>query len=330
MLLSEFLSKNNKIIINTDIDGILSGLILARHFNCKIVGFSNSDNKVWFDKTLIDSPYKGVYIDMYVPNKDVMCLDQHIIAVNNRHNFFFSFNNNKLNPNTERARTFVSSYTSKYPFGTVHYIIALMEAEGIKPILPSMAKPISVILNNAFRGSYSEVINFGDFLLRADDAMKTSLVSYKPNARNWWDWMIERSNKSTETNNIVNYLYSVPSEFADKKKADIKSLFCGTYLCSSPDGGYQDILDVNGNYKDEFVKYVDFLQGIIDYNIIDFLPTNKLHIAKGNPIRIGLRGERIDELIDKNKIDGEEVFSYSFIYSPSRVPNFSYTINLKY
>ena len=41
-MLREIFEDNNKIIINTDIDGFLSGMILKQYFNCEIVGFTNS------------------------------------------------------------------------------------------------------------------------------------------------------------------------------------------------------------------------------------------------------------------------------------------------
>lgn len=39
-MLKELFSKNPNIIINTDIDGFLSGMILQTYLGCKIVGFS--------------------------------------------------------------------------------------------------------------------------------------------------------------------------------------------------------------------------------------------------------------------------------------------------
>ena len=76
---------NKKIIINSDIDGLLSGLILKKYLNCDLAGFSNSHNCVWIDKSRINSIYDAVYIDMFITNKNVICLDQHIVAVNTFH-----------------------------------------------------------------------------------------------------------------------------------------------------------------------------------------------------------------------------------------------------
>ena len=41
-MLRELFEKNKNIVINSDIDGFLSGMILQKYFGCKVVGFSNS------------------------------------------------------------------------------------------------------------------------------------------------------------------------------------------------------------------------------------------------------------------------------------------------
>ena len=46
-MLKELFSNNKNIIINTDIDGFLSGMILQKYYGCKIVGFSNSRETIW-------------------------------------------------------------------------------------------------------------------------------------------------------------------------------------------------------------------------------------------------------------------------------------------
>ena len=86
----ELLKLNKKIIINSDIDGVLSGLLLHNFLDCEIVGFSNSDNTVWIDKSKVNTIYDAVYIDMFVSNPIVKCIDQHIVSVNsNHHNSIF-------------------------------------------------------------------------------------------------------------------------------------------------------------------------------------------------------------------------------------------------
>ena len=60
-MLKELFEKNKNIIINTDIDGILSGIILVKYCGCKIVGFTNSKDSVWLADGY-DDLFKHIYI----------------------------------------------------------------------------------------------------------------------------------------------------------------------------------------------------------------------------------------------------------------------------
>lgn len=65
MNLSQLFENYRDIVINTDIDGFLCGMILQKYYGCRVVGFSNSKETVWLDPAVrsIDDP---VYIDLYV------------------------------------------------------------------------------------------------------------------------------------------------------------------------------------------------------------------------------------------------------------------------
>ena len=64
-MLKELFEKKRDIVINSDIDGFLCGMILQKYFGCRVVGFSNSRDTVWLVPEVpdIDAP---VYIDLYV------------------------------------------------------------------------------------------------------------------------------------------------------------------------------------------------------------------------------------------------------------------------
>ena len=67
MKLSEFFEKaqTKDIVINTDIDGFLSGMILQKYYGCRVVGFSNSSESIWLCPE-IKSIYEPIYIDIFV------------------------------------------------------------------------------------------------------------------------------------------------------------------------------------------------------------------------------------------------------------------------
>ena len=73
-MLKEVFEKNKNIVINTDIDGILAGLILVKSLGCKIVGFTNSKEYVWLTEDHNDL-YGNVYVDMFIATLFVTALE---------------------------------------------------------------------------------------------------------------------------------------------------------------------------------------------------------------------------------------------------------------
>ena len=180
-MLKEIFTKNKDIIVNTDIDGFLCGLFLQKYFNCRIVGFSNSKKEIWIIPE-IASIYDPVYIDLFVVNPDVVCIEQHIIAKNDTHLSNIKALGTKINPNLDRNRTFEGDYYHKYPFGTIHYLLALMEKEGIKVTLPNLQKRVTY----PHSGNNTTL---GHIIMRADDALHSTLSAYRDNALDWWKFL---------------------------------------------------------------------------------------------------------------------------------------------
>jgi hypothetical protein len=319
MKLQELFAKNKNIIINTDIDGILSGVILCNYCGCKVAGFSNSKETVWLSDD-IPSVYEPVYIDMFVPRCNVYCVDQHIVSVNDTHHDMFVKWGTKLNPQFDRHRIFKKwDYTYKYPFGAVHYIIAMLEKEGIKINLPDLRK----IVDDALR------IRLGDLLLRADDAMKTTLDSnYMTNARDWWGWLLVQSDNAKSVKNMFDFLYrdTNPSEVVSIK-TNTKKYLNTHFLSRTSDGGFSQITDSQNNLLPNIQNYIDEIGKQMGMPI-----QYPLHYTphKGIYKLLYWSSQWEDEFVNHGTIDGEEVFSYAFIYSPGgRYQNFSFTVNMK-
>lgn len=316
-MLIDVLVQHPRIVINTDIDGLLSGLLLHHYLGCEVVGFSNSWDCVWIDKNKLDSPYDGTYIDLFVSNPDVISIEQHIIAVNNEHLRLLKQNSNKINPNLERDRIFdnVNSYKLKYPFGTFHYLCALLEGEGLDIDLDLDR------VNGPFK--------LGDFITRADDALFNSYNQYRDNAWDWWDWLLQRSSNGKMTNRFIEYIkrFDIFSSEDNKKKIDA---FCRSspYYSEKKDGEYKFILAPDGTLLNGFMLFVRYLSVISGLSRFDLS-------ARFTPL-IGRAQKEFysknynDEFIYRHTYQGESVFSYSFIRRPnSSLPNFSYTLQLK-
>ena len=319
MKLSEIFEQNKDIVINTDIDGILSGIILQQYYGCNIVGFSNSNDIVWLCSD-IQSVYAPVYIDMFVPQDNVICIEQHIVAVNEaQHNHWLRCGT-KINPNlTLQKRIFtLADYKLKYPFGTIHYIIALMESEGMPVNLPNLNTVVDASLN----------IQLGDLLLRADDAMKTTCNSpYMTNAQQWWNRLTTLSHNATSIQTMIQFLNNIPAANVDNIKTNTKEYFKQHFHCCTSDGGFNRILDKTNALLPNIQTYIDTIAQVMGTTLR--YPTQLVpHYGTAKQVYWNSQWEK--EFVNHQTINGEKVFSYSFIYSPSgQKPNFSYTTQIK-
>lgn len=319
MKLTELFKLNPNIIINTDIDGILSGIVLQQYYGFNIVGFSNSDDVVWLSPN-IKSVYTPVYVDMFVPQDDVICIEQHIISVNNDHHNHWVQCGTKINPNlTLQKRIFnPNDYKYKYPFGTIHYLIALIESEGTQVVLPDLNTIVDASLN----------IRIGDLLLRADDAMKTTRNSnYIVNAKQWWDKLLNFSNNADSIRTMCDFLEAIPTTSVEQIKGNTREYFKQHFQCKTSDGGFNHILDNDNIMCQNIETYIDTIAQIMGFSLS--YPTRLVpHSGKSQQVYWNSQWE--NEFVNHQTINGEKVFSYSFIFSPSgRKPNFSYTTQME-
>lgn len=337
-MLVELFKKNPNIVINTDIDGILSGIVLCNYCNCRVVGFTNSKDTVWLADGY-DDLYSNVYVDMFVTDNRVICVDQHIVAVNQLHQNKIISTGKKYSPQIDGNRD-LTMYDAKYPFGTFQYIIAQLESEGISIKLPNL---YSIVPNST--------ITIGDLLHRADDAMKTTMHAYVKNALYWWNWMLQLSNNSNSISELINYLTVAKShidqqvhnskvrpkkadyinaykEFVEDKKKNTKLFFKSNYNCSGSDGGFNRLVDTNGNMLPDIQNYIKAVSSLFNVSMNIPIHYNE-HV--GRYCRTRYLDIFDNDFINKYEIAGHKVFSYAFIYSPGADgnTNFSFTIDMK-
>ena len=318
MKLTELFHQNPNIIINTDIDGFLSGMILQTYLGCKIVGFSNSKSEVWVSPE-IDDIYKPVYIDLFVNRPDVYCVEQHIIATDNAHNAKLKSLGTKFNPNLERPnRTFIDDYYHKYPFATVHYIIAKLASEGIKVRIPDLTKL-------AVSNDRQYMAELGQIILRADDAMYSSLSAYKDNADSWWQWLYELSGHSECIQFFRDYISKQSADLSADMKKEIGVFFKKGLLCDGADGAFTYIAEASGVIQQRVINYAKFLNKYFGWEI-DLPKQYILH--QGQFLKRFTNPKTVGEV--QSMIDDPAMYSYAFIYGPhSKFQNFSYTLNME-
>ncbi|MBP5800244.1 MAG: hypothetical protein J6W43_10105 [Prevotella sp.] len=320
-MISEIFNKTKDIIINADIDGFLSGMILQKYYGCNVVGFSNSWDCVWitpeYESSNSNALYKPVYIDLYVVNPDVICIEQHIIGYDDAHNKRLSSLGTKINPNLMcNGRTFTGDYFHKYPFGTVHFLIALLEREGVHVQLPSLDSITGQIAKN-----YN--LTVGDILLRADDALFSSLGKYKSNTEKWWPWLFDFSGNADSINAMMRYVCEANPNNKFKVKDRTGEYFTREFQCSGMDGEYKNITDNNGNLLSCVLKYRDEICNMMNMSLDIPLIYN---IHQGN----ASTKKYLDTSVELDYQHNPDLYSYAFIYGPrSPKDNFSFTIDMQ-
>lgn len=325
-MLREIFDRNPNIIINNDIDGFLSGMILQHYLGCEIVGFSNSNDKVWVTSD-VQSIYDPVYIDMYVNRPDVVCIDQHVVADDQeRLNRILAYGT-KLNPNIQLApRTLVNNYTRKYPFGTVHYLMHLMGNENIDVEFRNLRETVHIDINGTDYRTYP-----GQVLMRADDALYNTFRAYRDNSEEWWT----RLNTSDTVQRIIDYKNSCNRDQIINYENHIGNLFialgcrqnnlhskAAAGVITDSDGSFPFITIDNepgttSAIRQEIIEYVRRISEImgIDMCIPDTYILHQAQIA---------RRARPDIIIDR-----EDLFSYAFVAGPNSDECFSYTIDMR-
>lgn len=347
MNLKSLFNKNPYIIINTDIDGILSGIILVKYCNCKIVGFTNSKDSVWLADGY-DDLYKHVYIDMFVTDDNTICIDQHIVALNDNHMKKIISLGNKYSPQNDdenNLRIFTAlGFKYKYPFGTLQYLIAQLESEGIKINLPDLNTPVP-----------NSEITIGDLIHRADDAMQTTMYAYESNANFWWDWLDKKAPKGS-IKVMRSYLDqlkissdakvdAIPTkdgkkhkkkDYSDQRAKDVDCIksktieyFKSKFNCNTSDGGFNEITDNEHNLLPNIEQYIKTISSL--FEIKDITIYKHYNVHKGTACRTRWLDIFKDDFLKNYTICGHKIFSYAFIYGPEndRKTNFSFTIDMK-
>ncbi|MCR4694405.1 MAG: hypothetical protein K5773_03665 [Pseudobutyrivibrio sp.] len=315
MKLSEFFEKagTKDIVINTDIDGFLSGILLQEYYGCKVVGFSNSREYIWLSPE-VENILDPVYLDIFINRKDAYCIDQHVVAYDKNHLNEIKSWGTKLNPNLDLSeRTYSgdlgtkANYYKKYPFGTVHYLISLMAEDGFGNVSMDLDKVFTI---SASTKTYSATK--GQFILRADDALFSSLGPYRENANAWWSLL----NTSDNIQSLIDYKNSLDSAKNYSYKKEIGQLFTDGLGCDGIDGAFKTILKPGTDQlADRITAYSSFLADVTGVRLD--LP-EKYVTYKGTP--------KICKYDDDQL---KQAFTYAFITSPSKPKSaFSYTSNM--
>lgn len=296
--ISKLFDSNRDIVVNSDIDGMLCAFLLCKYLDCRVVGFSDSKKKIWLTPEVKDV-VTPVYVDLYISNPQVKCIDQHIVSIDTAHGEELKSYDTKLNPNLMRNRALRSNYRYKYPFGTVHFIMALLAAEGIDVVLPDLSATATV---------GDTTISFGELILRADDALYSSLGSYRQNAIDWWNWLHGLSINAAAITSLMDFVEATPQHKSEAIKQRTGSWF-KSLGCNGSDGGIYDICNKSGWISTSTMSLISQLEKFFGYTI--GIPAKFVTHAGFYGIQ-NVNGLDDGEL--RQKLQNTNLFSYAFIF----------------
>ena len=214
----QLLNWNKLFIFNTDLDGMVSAMILSKFLSWDAIGLcacSGSKNDcIWLDPKYTEIPTGTTFVDMWVDSEEYNVIDQHIVAHDESHLSDLRALPGKLNPNILWGRTAMRTkaagsmqYRWKYPFGCVHFLIACLESLGVE--IPLNNRPLN-----------DEISTF-DLLLRADDACRTSSFKFRVNACSWWSYLTELGGNTTKE--IAEYACELKPDDARKRQTAVEA-----------------------------------------------------------------------------------------------------------
>lgn len=115
-------------VVNTDIDGLLTGALLPHVLGWPIVGFNDTET-IWVDETA-RSPLdlrETAWVDLSMCMMGARCIDNHIVSNTAREALQVYAFRQSVNPNLVVGRHRLERYEDKYPFGTFQWAAWLLD-----------------------------------------------------------------------------------------------------------------------------------------------------------------------------------------------------------
>lgn len=288
--MNEFFTPNKKCIVNTDLDGIISGMLLQKYLNWEVIGYSSccgkEDDNLWLFSDLEDC----VFIDLPVCLPEYKVIDQHFVAIDNIQR------KNILNPNLIRNKTMRNNqYTQKYPFGTAHFILAVLDS--MMNIDIDLFKQ-----HNDF--------DIADLILRADRVIGNT-NQYTQNCFDWANWLISIGGNLTKT-----LFEEVKNNYLKRKQTELNVERFLQKFKVSKDG------DCSNLFKTK--DYITLGMYLSTLSCILNMP--KLPIEKFKPYNnfIGQRLYLSDYSLDQLKEETEKVGVFSYAFVSTKVMSLTY------
>lgn len=293
--------EKKKCIINADLDGMLSGIILHNVLGWEIVGFSMCNGKpsdeLWLPEEMDfeEAMSECVFVDLPVVVDAATVIDQHFNAFDAESVNTFKGDNKKINPNVLRSMNYASAdygYTRKYPFGTVHFVIAALEKYGN-------------VMNANIDKNMGDFTSF-DVLLRADRVIGNA-ATYTPNCKDWANYLAS-DNSGQVTSRVKDAVFSDHLNQYCSRERKVEE-WLRNLGCARNDGDCSNLL--SANRFDKVTEIMTQLALMLDLNT----PTIPNNLQRSNR----LIGERYPlsqtnySSVKRLLVNDPNVFSYAIV-----------------
>lgn len=123
-------------ILSPDSDGFLCGLLVTNFLNWEVAGFY--DGKILISKSGVDFN-ECIFLDVEINRRGVGSIGNHLVEFNRN----LVINNNNfgecIQPNILRGFDGKTAFQRKYPFGTIHLLLGILQESGVIKNLPEDA-----------------------------------------------------------------------------------------------------------------------------------------------------------------------------------------------
>lgn len=157
-------TKDHYCVISPDSDGFLCGLLVTNFLNWEVAGFY--DGKILISKSGVDFN-KCIFLDVEINRQGVRSIGNHLVEFNrnliiNNHNF-----DECIQPNILRGFDGKITFQRKYPFGTIHLLLGILQE--------------SKVVENISEDAISPLL--------FADGVGNNLFGYPENCLDWIDYL---------------------------------------------------------------------------------------------------------------------------------------------
>ena len=188
--LNKTLNKWDKrfIITSPDVDGLLSSAILQEKYDSKVIGCYTTKHLLLFDGQKISDAVNALWLDHDISHPSILCIGQHL-TLTKKSDKLPRRNSASFNPNVHYKQSFEDSFKGtrgrgrdKYPFGTCHLLLHLMEGTHLNKLEIAMLAHADGTFANMC--SYEENCNIWRDLMFMDNQKFNDIQGYVKNVKN--------------------------------------------------------------------------------------------------------------------------------------------------